>query len=57
MAPYGENGSKRSFMGMSADVLSTIDRNRVMLALAPRGPLTRSLLTDIVDGSIRHKLR
>ncbi|MCK5774098.1 MAG: hypothetical protein KAH57_09960, partial [Thermoplasmata archaeon] len=57
MAPYGENGSKRSFMGMSADVLSTIDRNRVMLALAPRGPLTRSLLLDIIDGAIRKNLK
>ena len=57
MAPYGENGSKRSFMGMSADVLSTIDRNRVMLALAPRGPLTRSLLLDIVEGAIRNNLK
>lgn len=57
MASYGENGSKRSFMGMSADVLSTIDRNRVMLALAPRGPLTRSLLLDIIDGARRNHLK
>ncbi len=57
MASYGENGSKRSFMGMSADVLSTIDRNRVMLALAPRGPLTRSLLLDIVEGAIKNNLK